>query len=192
MSDRGANAGVPTGSVALTVANYRKAYAAMATSERLMLPSERLRELRQIQSQRNAERDAKKSWYDHSRKVLKAQQTHSLSVAGLPATVDHRDADIARQTAFNERDHVENAARRQEKLIASSHCTTERDIFPHRGFRPAEQFNFRNLDTHSRIWPTYKPKWNAERAGELRAYEIRGRPYNFINHCSNVIPGIPQ
>ena len=178
--------------VGATIAKYRAAFSDMATSEKLMLPSQRLQELRKIQAYREAERDAKKSWYDHSRKVIKSEQTHTLDVPGLYVTHDHRDSAVARQTDLNDREHAAHASRRQECLVEASQYTKERKLFPQRRVCPSEQFNFRNIDTHSRIWPTYKPKWDAERAGELRAHEIRGRHYNPINHCSNVIPGIPQ
>jgi hypothetical protein len=186
-------AGVSNRSVAKDVADYRQAYQSMTSSEKLMLPSERLRELRDMQSKRCAEREAKKTWYHHSRKTIQAKNAHSDGIACLFSSTDHRDATIV---AFNDQNQLVNsiaASERKQSLQSASVCTNERPIFEkHLRVKPEEQFNFKNLDTHSRLWPTYKPKWNAERAAELRSHELRGRHYNLINHCTSEIPGIPN
>ena len=180
-------------SVTKDVSDYRQAYNIMTSSEKLMLPSERLRELRDIQAKRSAEREAKKTWYHHSKRTIQAQNDHSDGIACLFASTDFRDATVVAFHDQNQRHNTIAASERKQRLQAASICNTERPVFEkHLRVKPEEQFNFKNLDTHSRLWPAYKPKWNADRAAELRAHELRGRPYNFINHCSTDIPGIPN
>eukprot|EP00932_Pfiesteria_piscicida_P001385 SRR837773.11350.p2 GENE.SRR837773.11350~~SRR837773.11350.p2 ORF type:complete len:136 (-),score=33.61 SRR837773.11350:27-434(-) len=43
----------------------------------------------------------------------------------------------------------------------------------------------RFLDTHERLFPSFSPEWDPERAAAIRSHQMRGRQHNVITGADN-------
>lgn len=50
-----------------------------------------------------------------------------------------------------------------------------------------ETHPFRFLDTYGRLWPSYVPQWDANRAKALHHHEVRHKKFDIINFADNAI-----
>ena len=166
-------------------------YVQATLNRRLMHPSERRLEHELVKDYMRKETEAKSQIWEATKQQRKIER---LSSDGIPPFANPTALVDPLRKKYDQfekqREETQTAFRRSQTLIRGEQTTEEAPLWQTRKVDANEQFGFRFLNTHARIWPEAKVDWNIDRAKRLRSFDVRGKDYNFINHCYNKIEGL--
>lgn len=177
----------------------------MMENKALMLPSERYQEhlaMKESHKQWVADR---KDMFNYKKRLTILERKHPEGVLGMdgplhPGTVLYADR-RAHMLAMAERQEAHGQARfehlhgqlRADDATACRHygsdpgLTRSKDIGIQRKRVDAVAHPHRFHDTHDRLFPSYVPTWDPERAKATRSHDVRDKQHNIINGGYNTI-----
>lgn len=171
----------------------------------LMLPSERWKEHLKM-------KEAEKQWhidretiFKYKRRINVLERKHQEGIVGVdgptfPETQLY--ADRHAHLAAQEERSQNHAQRRFEYLAerkraedavtnkdwgSDPNLPRSQDICIQRKCVDPETHPFRFLNTHERLFPTYVPAWDPDRAAALRSHDVRDRRHNILNGADNAV-----
>jgi len=169
----------------------------------LMLPSERYKEHLHMKKAEAQWRQDRENLFRYRKRMQVLERHYPNGVTGLDGPL-HENTELYKdrreQLIRQEGRKAYAAAGRTEHLgyqqhaddaTASRNYGTEpglvrsRDIGIQRKDVNPEKHPVRFLDTHSRLFPSYSPEWDPERAAARRSHDTRGRTWNLISGADN-------
>lgn len=177
----------------------------MMENKALMLPSERYKEhLKMKESHKQWVQD-RKDLFNYKKRLTILERKHPEGVLGIdgplhPGTVLYADR-RAHMLTMAERKDAHGQARFEH--LQGQHRTDDATACRHYGSDPglprskdvgiqrkrvdASAHPCRFLDTHDRLFPSYVPTWDPERAKASRSHDVRDKQHNIINGGYNTI-----
>ena len=180
-------------------------YIELYKNQSLMLPSERFREHLAMKAGEKEWKENREKMFLYKKRTRILDRNWPQGVLGIdspmhPDTVlykERRDYMLAQQGAkeqawegrcanLQSKYSVDDATshkhsmsdadlgRSQDIPIQRKYC--DKDVHPHR-----------YLDTHDRLFPTYVPVWDPERAKSFRSHDVRSKRHNILNGASNEV-----
>ena len=145
---------------------------------RLMLPSERLSEMRRYKDSLTSQQGFKQANAFHTKQRRAVERgLGSEGVAGISSPVNRPDPVFSRRAS-------ELAV--LDARAVRRHPEPKQEISGHRRVVGAERY----LDTHSRLWPNFEPSWTVARALEIYSHDTRERDFNIVSAATNKISGL--
>lgn len=169
----------------------------------LMLPSERYKEHLQMKAAEAKWHADRKAVFDYKKRVAVMERKHPEGLTGIdgpmfPGTKLYADRREHLMTGAESR--KAHAEKRLEQLAERSnaneavsgkdwgsdpHFPRSQDLcIQRKRIEPADHPT-RFMNTHERLFPTYTPVWDPERAYALRSHDVRDNKVNIISGVDN-------
>lgn len=177
---------------------------AMIRNQSLMLPSERYAEHLAMKAGEAKWRKDREDAFLYKKRMQKIEREYQQGIVGVDGPLFPGTKLYEQQRAFLEgqadsrgqkaeaRFHFLAHQRRADDATAmrdfgtpATHLARSHDIGIQRKCVRADKHPHRFLDTHERLFPTYVPLWDPERAATLRSHDVRGKKHNHLNQAEN-------
>lgn len=177
-------------------------YLKLIRNQSLMLPSERLREHKLIKEGEKQWRKDRENTFLYKRRMNKLEREYQQGIVGIDGPMYPGTALYAEPRAFLEAqaerrgrmaeerfEHLSKQAREDDAVAGRNYgqhsCERSRDIPMQRKRVDPNLHPYRFVDTHDRLFPTYVPVWDPERAAVARSHDVRNKQHNIINGAEN-------
>lgn len=175
----------------------------MIKNHSLMLPSERFREhclMREGQKKWNQDR---KDAFMYKKRMQKIEREYQNGIIGVDGPMFPGTKLYEQSRAYLEAQTEFKGVKAEGRFLNLAHQTRADDATAQRDFGgphdlprshdvgmqrkcvDKEKHPHRFLDTHDRLFPTYVPVWDPERAAALRSHDVRGKKHNHLNQSEN-------
>lgn len=177
---------------------------AMHRNQSLMLPSERQREHQLMKAGEKKWREDREAAFLYKKRMLKIEREYQNGIVGVdgplfPGTKLYEQqrqfleaqAEMKGASAESRFHHLAHQRRADDASAfrnfgtPATHLARSHDVGIQRKCVDPKKHPYRFLDTHDRLFPTYVPMWDPERAGVLRSHDVRGKKHNHLNHAEN-------
>jgi hypothetical protein len=178
-------------------------YMKMVRNQSLMLPSERMREHCLMREGEKKWRQDRKDAFMYKKRMQKIEREYAQGIIGVDGPLFPGTKLYEQPRAFLEAQSEAKGAKAEGRFHHLAQQSRADDATAQRNFgmphdlprshdigiqrKSVEQAKhpYRFLDTHERLFPTYVPVWDPERAGVLRSHDVRGKKHNHINNADN-------
>jgi hypothetical protein len=176
---------------------------ALVRNHSLMLPSERFHEHCLMREGEKKWKQDRKDAFMYKKRMLKIEREYQNGIIGVDGPLFPGTKLYEQQRAFLEHQAEGKGVKAEGRFHNLAHQTRAEDATAHRNFGmphdlprshdvgmqrkcvdPAKHPH-RFLDTHDRLFPTYVPVWDPERAAALRSHDVRGKKHNHLNQSDN-------
>jgi hypothetical protein len=176
---------------------------AMVRNQSLMLPSERFREHLAMREGEKKWRQDRKDAFMYKKRMLKIEREYQQGIVGVdgplfpgtklyeqPRSFLEAQAEVKGGKAEGRFQHLAHQHRADDATAQRNFgmphdLPRSHDIGIQRKCVNADKHPYRFLDTHDRLFPTYVPVWDPERAAALRSHDVRGKKHNHLNQADN-------
>lgn len=188
----------------LPPAEINEDHLAMIRNQSLMLPSERYREHVAMKEGAEKWKKDREDAFLYRKRMLKIEREYSQGITGvdgplypgtklyeqqrafLEAQADSRGAKSeARFHLLAQQKRADEATTMQNWGAPATHLARSHDIGVQRKCIRRDKHPYRFLDTHERLFPTYVPLWDPERAATLRSHDVRDKKHCHISGAEN-------
>lgn len=177
-------------------------YVNMLRNNSLMLPSERLHEAKLIKAGEKQWRKDREDSFLYKKRMNKIEREYQQGIMGIDGPMFPGTNLYAEQRAFLQA-QADRRSRMAEERFEHLHkqsvaddatagrnygqhtCERSKDIPLQRKRIDPKLHPYRFVDTHDRLFPTYVPIWDPERAATIRSHDIRNKKHNIINQAEN-------
>lgn len=182
-----------------------KEFVELYKNDKLMLPSERREEAKRIvqgEKQWRADRQANFA-YNKTMKALELKYPNGVLGVDGPMFPETRIWAERRERLQEIRRHRQSHAEGRFAHLAEQSAADDASTLRRWGSEPTLHRSqdipiqrksvdpnvhpARFYDTYSRLFPTYKPVWDPERAASLRSHDVRQKRYDIINGTDNSV-----
>jgi len=178
-------------------------YAQLYKNDKLMLPSERREEAKQIIAGEKQWKEERKALFKYKKAIRTLEMKHPDGVEGVDGPMYPETRIYAERRAHLQekarklQTHAEGRFGHLEGQMAADDATTRanygtdpgwrrsQDICVQRKYVDAEEHPVRFLDTHARLFPTYTAVWDPQRAQALRSHDVRDTRHNIVSGADN-------
>jgi hypothetical protein len=171
----------------------------------LMLPSERYKEHLQIKASQRKWKEDREATFKYKKRMNIIEMSYPGGVVGVDGPL-HADTKLwanrrgqlthqegikashatARAENLNERRKTDDATS-AKNYGSDTGIERGRDLGIQRKKIDTEAHPWRFMDTHDRLFPSFTPTWDHERASMLRSHDTRGKTHNIISGADNTI-----
>jgi len=176
---------------------------AMIRNQSLMLPSERMAEHILMREGEKKWHQDRKDAFMYKKRMLKIEREYQNGIVGVDGPLFPGTKLYEQPRAFLEAQADAKCGKAEGRFHHLAHQTRADDATSFRNFgaphdlprshdigiqqkcvKP-EKHPYRFLDTHERLFPTYVPVWDPERAAALRSHDVRHKKHNILNGGEN-------
>lgn len=178
-------------------------YLKLMANDSLMLPSERLREHKQIKEAQQKWKEDRESLFRYRKRMNVLERHYPNGVAGMdgpmmPGTqlyAERREHFLVQEEGkvyqgAGRHDHLHGQTRAADATAARGYGSDPQlprshDVCIQRKRVDKEAHPQRFKDTHDRLFPSYSPAWDPSRAATIRNHDTRGKTHNIISGVDN-------
>lgn len=178
-------------------------YIRMMENHSLMLPSERRKEALMIKEGKEKFFEDRANLYLYRKRLTTLERHYPDGVTGIDGPTYPDTKLYAKQREHllaNEAHAGRHAALRHEQLAkgrqsdealsfqqygAPHDMARSQDLCIQRKCVEAQKHPYRFMDTHERLFPSYTPTWDPNRAAMQRSHDVRDKQHNIINGAHN-------
>lgn len=176
---------------------------AMIKNQSLMLPSERYAEHLAMKAGEKKWRKDREDAFMYKKRMQKIEREYQQGIVGVDGPLFPGSKLYEQQRSFLEAQAEGRGTKSEGRFHHLAHqnladdATAQRNFgMPHDMARSRDvgiqrkcvnpdKHPYRFLDTHDRLFPTYVPLWDPERAATLRSHDVRGKKHNHLNQGEN-------
>jgi len=169
----------------------------------LMLPSERYKEHLHMKKAERQWREDRANLFLYRKRMQVLERHYPGGVTGLdgplhPNTqlyaerrqhlVNQEERSATHGTGRNGHLHLQRKAddaTAARKYGSDPNLLRSQDICMQRKCVDPQQHPVRFIDTHERLFPSYSPEWDPNRAAAIRSHDTRGKTHNIISGTDN-------
>jgi hypothetical protein len=178
---------------------------AMIRNQSLMLPSERYREHLAMKAGAEKWKKDREDAFMYKKRMQTIERQYQQGIVGIDGPLYPGTKLYEQQRAFLEAQAERRGGKSEERFQQLAYQKRSDDASAMRNWgenaplarshdvgiqrkciRP-DRHPHRFLDTHDRLFPTYVPLWDPERAAALRSHDIRDKRHNFVNGAENLM-----
>lgn len=172
----------------------------------LMLPSERYAEHLVMKAGTKEREQARQDAFLYKKRMQKIEREYAQGIIGVDGPLFPGTKLYEQQRAFLEHQseaksakaearfhHLAHQARADDATALrdfgtpATHLARSHDVGIQRKCVREDRHPYRFLDTHDRLFPTYVPLWDPERAATLRSHDVRDKKHNILNQSDNLM-----
>lgn len=176
----------------------------LVRNESLMLPSERYAEHLVMKAGAEKWKKDREDAFMYKKRMQKIEREYAQGITGVDGPLFPGTKLYEQQRAFLEaqaearggkaegrfhhlahQNRADDATAMREFGTPATHLARSHDVGIQRKCVRQDRHPYRFLDTHDRLFPTYVPLWDPERAGTLRSHDVRGKQHNHLNQSEN-------
>lgn len=177
---------------------------ALHRNQSLMLPSERYKEHLLLKAGTKQWQQDRQDAFLYKKRMQKIERQYQQGIVGIDGPLyegtklyeQQREflqaqGEAKSQKAEGRFHHLAHQQRADDATAMrnfgtpATHLARSHDIGIQRKCVRPDKHPYRFLDTHDRLFPTYVPLWDPERAGVLRSHDIRDKKHNHLNQSEN-------
>lgn len=188
----------------LPPADINEDHFAMIRNQSLMLPSERYREHIAMKAGEAKWKKDREDAFLYKKRMQKIERDYQQGIIGVDGPLFPGTKLYEQQRAFLEQQAEQRGMKSEARFqhlahqkraddatamrdfgTPATHLARSHDIGIQRKCIRPDKHPFRFLDTHDRLFPTYVPLWDPERAATLRSHDVRDKKHNHLNQAHN-------
>jgi hypothetical protein len=188
----------------LPPAEIDESHFAMVRNQSLMLPSERYREHLAMKAGEKKWRKDREDAFMYKKRMQKIEREYQQGIVGVDGPLFPGSKLYEQQRSFLEaqaeargvksegrfqhlahQNRADDATAMRDWGTPATHLARSHDVGIQRKCVREDRHPARFLDTHDRLFPTYMPLWDPERAAVLRSHDVRGKRHNHLNQAEN-------
>jgi hypothetical protein len=172
-------------------------------NQSLMLPSERFREHCIMREGEKNWKQNRKDAFMYKKRMQKIEREYQNGIIGVDGPMFPGTKLYEQQRGYLEAMSEQKGVKAEGRFHNLAHQNRADDVSAFRNFGMPhdlprshdvgmqrkcvhpEKHPHRFLDTHDRLFPTYVPVWDPERAATLRSHDVRGKKHNILNQSDN-------
>jgi len=177
---------------------------ALHRNQSLMLPSERYREHLALKAGEKKWKQDRQDAFMYKKRMQKIEREYQQGIVGVDGPLFPGTKLYEQQRSFLEaqgeaksmkaegrfhhlahQNRADDATAMRDFGTPAAHLARSHDIGIQRKCVRQDKHPYRFLDTHDRLFPTYVPLWDPERAGTLRSHDVRDKKHNHLNQGEN-------